>query len=114
MRIGFKARSILPLSGTTEELAEKCPDNCRRGRLQPPGEREYSPGFSRGLTSHCFDVHGGSSVLSDSAVCVSFINSDDPKDQSAAEAGKMIVLIGRLKPPSSTVVRTFFSGLFSP
>src|SRR5258708_35992247 len=100
MRIGFKARSILPLSGTTEELAEKCPDNCRRGRLQPPGEREYSPGFRRGLTSHCFDVYGGTSVLSNSAVCVSFINADDPNHQSAPEAGKLIVLIERLKRPS--------------
>jgi hypothetical protein len=31
--------------------------------------------------------------------------------QTAAKAGKMIALIGRLKPPSSTVVQAFFSGL---
>jgi hypothetical protein len=31
--------------------------------------------------------------------------------QTAAKAGKMIAFIGRLKPPSSTVVQAFLSGL---
>jgi len=33
--------------------------------------------------------------------------------QTAAEAGRIFAFTGRLKPPSSTVVRAFFRKLFS-
>ena len=96
------------------QTAEKCPDNRRRGRLQPPDESDHLSGFSRGLIPCSFDTHRGTRFLSHSAVCVALINFDNTNGQTGAEALNLCQSIGRLKPPASTVTPTFFSGLFSP
>src|SRR5258708_3336688 len=51
-------------------------------------------------------IHG-SRFPSRLAACVPLINSDNPKGQTGAEARKCIASVGRLKPPSSTVVPAF-------
>src|SRR5258708_13261813 len=89
--------------------AEKCPDNRRRGRLQPPDESDHLSGFSRGLTPCSFDTHQGTRFPSHSAACVSLINFDNTNGQTGAEALNLCQSIGRLKPPASTVAPPFFT-----
>src|SRR5258707_831921 len=61
------------------------------------GGPNVTSGFSPGLTAYFFDAHQWSQSPSPSAACVSLINSKDPKDQTAAQAGNMVALIPLLQ-----------------
>jgi len=96
-----------------QQTAEECPGNRRSGRLQPPDESDCLSGFSRGLTLCSLNAHHGLRFPSYSAVCFVPINFDEINGQTEAEARMSGVLVGRLKPPSSTAAPAFFSGLSS-
>jgi len=78
------------------------------GGFSRPPDAIILPGFSRGLTFNSVVVHRESPFPSLSTVWISLINSSVPKRQTGAEAQSIVASTGRLKPPSSTVVPTFF------
>jgi len=57
-------------------VAEKCLDNRRRGRLQPPGGREHSPGFSRSLTLRVFGIFEGRKLLKLNEIAIQCASTD--------------------------------------
>src|SRR5258708_23977211 len=97
-----------------EQTAEKCRRYRRRGRLQPPARMTSVQGFSPGLIVRVVEIIRAAQTAECEGNSCSLMHVKGPWNQTAAEAGRMIASVGRLKPPSSSVVRTFFSGLCSP